>query len=1273
MAIKLKTGNTNWANLKKVFAKTGTSTWSPVKEVFAKLTTGWQKIWPGNAPAVNENDPIDIRLTSYSGARATSPQYINVKLYGNDGSYTGTTPIVKSGRKMRVASDSSGNGTRSVVENSDIFDMSTATATDRFYADGWYLFYELRASNIDGDLDAFSPPIKIIKRVPQFSGVSLDGTVDIGQQLTFSFTAQNFYYNSPDYLNSYVRWWRNTSKVPGGIILRTDDLYDVNRVGTAWGDGYQNSPTSITANSTYDVQSADVAAGTYVIAELVLVNSYHDHFGGSTGTYISSGDAPVVDSVYFRDNNDNNGFDNSSLSPYFQPKLPVATPLSLKANISGVTPETTYRVRYRIYNANTGVYWRPFDQVAASSGTAAWQTYTPSVSFSGGSSIITDVFVIDSSTFNGGTYSFAGSNYPTWELEIEVSAVRPGFARVYGDPIFQYISYSLGRTSVPSISASPSTGGSPLTVTFSGQITAFPAGNAYPRAYRINYGDGQISSWQTFATNSANPTYSNTYTYTSQGTFTASIETWPAFTTDSDTVSVISVPNAPTSLTATTSRNDGVLLNWNAVSGANYYEIYWQSIQGGGPVNQSTFADFGQDNSITTNSFLDTSIPLGQTRYYRVRARSASTSSGLNCSNWFPNSGTNGVTGTRIQVTPGIPTWISAVANGNGSSNQSISLSWNASSNAARYELFFNGNGSTPLDTNTADYGGSAPFITGTSYVTPGIFFANSTYYWWVRAVSSDGTKSGWSLVRSVTTNSDSLTAPTITSVVAGNLGGAVTVNFTGGSGPFYQIYWTTGSAPTTAVPIDGSGSSSPITDSTGPGFSSSWKMYIRSTSTLTQTAVGPSSLASAWSAGFPFDMTVPAPVNTVAPTLTPTSIAVGTVLTAGVGTWSNSPTSYDIRIYRGTANVSTGETLSASGTGTSLTYTVTQADFDSGQRYFRTYVNATNSGGSSGFVAGQERGPIATPVITPTNATAPTISGGLAVGTVITFGVGTWNNSPTSYDLRLYRGTQFVSSGETLSKSAGNVTSSTYTITQADFNSTQKYFRAFASATNAGGTSSLIAGGEIGPITAAPVAIPSGGSVTLTGTAQVGQTLSASTSGWSGSPTSYDIRIVRGTAGVIIGETLKASSATSSVSYTIAAEDQGFYFKAFASATNSGGTSSFASSAERGPTSAAPPPTAPGAPTGVSVSGSGSVSWTAPTSGGAVASYEIEFFTASNSSGSNASSSNSVIGIPSSPYQLGSPYGGTNANYARARVRARNAGGASSYSAWFPSSTTYV
>lgn len=114
------------------------------------------------------------------------------------------------------------------------------------------------------------------------------------------------------------------------------------------------------------------------------------------------------------------------------------------------------------------------------------------------------------------------------------------------------------------------------------------------------------------------------------------------------TFNTSAIPAAPTSLTATTNRTDGVQLSWSAVSGANYYEIYWQASQGTGPVNQSSFADFGSDNSITTNTFLDTTISAGSTRYYRVRARTSSSyNNGANSSDWYPAPANNAITGTR--------------------------------------------------------------------------------------------------------------------------------------------------------------------------------------------------------------------------------------------------------------------------------------------------------------------------------------------------------------------------------------------------------------------------------------------------------------------------------------------------------------------------------------------------------------------------------------------------------------------------------------------------
>jgi hypothetical protein len=118
-----------------------------------------------------------------------------------------------------------------------------------------------------------------------------------------------------------------------------------------------------------------------------------------------------------------------------------------------------------------------------------------------------------------------------------------------------------------------------------------------------------------------------------------------------------------------------------------------------------------------------------------------------------------------------------------------------------------------------------------------------------------------------------------------------------------------------------------------------------------------------------------------------------------------------------------------------------------------------------------------------PVNTAVPTLTptGAYSAGDTLTFGVGSWSNTPTSYSLRLYRGTQFVATSETLVKDAGNVTSSTYTIPASDYDGTGRYYyRAFATATNSGGTSNsgvYTAGAEGGPL-AQPLSSPTPTSV---------------------------------------------------------------------------------------------------------------------------------------------------------------------------------------------------
>lgn len=306
----------------------------------------------------------------------------------------------------------------------------------------------------------------------------------------------------------------------------------------------------------------------------------------------------------------------------------------------------------------------------------------------------------------------------------------------------------------------------------------------------------------------------------------------------------------------------------------------------------------------------------------------------------------------------------------------------------------------------------------------------------------------------------------------------------------------------------------------------------------------------------------------------------------------------------------------------------------------------------------------LANPV--PTNASPPTLSpvGGYTAGQVLTYGVGSWNNSPTSYDLRLYRGTAGVATSETLVASSTS-SSATHTIQAAEYDGTGRYYyRAFASATNSGGTSPIVSGTEGGPL-AQPVVIPSGGSVSIstnTGTYQVGSVITYSTSGWAGSPTSYSLRLHNGTSPVLTSDPQRGSTTASSATYTIASGDVSNYFKAWATASNSAGTSTDASSSQVGPATAAPV-SAPGVPS-VSNNYDGYISsyytWTLTIgqgSGGTPTGYDWELQLSSNGSTVSASASGNVSGSGTKTVTRNS------STYSYARWRARATG--SSTSAW--------
>ena len=195
-------------------------------------------------------------------------------------------------------------------------------------------------------------------------------------------------------------------------------------------------------------------------------------------------------------------------------------------------------------------------------------------------------------------------------------------------------------------------------------------------------------------------------------------------------------------------------------------------------------------------------------------------------------------------------------------------------------------------------------YFNGTVATTSGIPWSAIPYTVWKNITAADIDDSFTAVVTSANQQAPILTAPTITSVSVSNQGGPVSVNFTGGSGPFYQAYWTGNTPPTTAVTPDASGSSSPLTDPSGPASTTTVYMYVRSVLTQAETSVGPSSLASAWSDGVAFNMISTDLTQNTAPTARATNtFSTSTVkyldsITWSSGTYTNASSISSVLLY---------------------------------------------------------------------------------------------------------------------------------------------------------------------------------------------------------------------------------------------------------------------------------------------------------------------------------------------------------------------------------------
>ena len=235
------------------------------------------------------------------------------------------------------------------------------------------------------------------------------------------------------------------------------------------------------------------------------------------------------------------------------------------------------------------------------------------------------------------------------------------------------------------------------------------------------------------------------------------------------------------------------------------------------------------------------------------------------------------------------------------------------------------------------------------------------------------------------------------------------------------------------------------------------------------------------------YTWTVTPPSNVSSPTLSGTAV-VGQTLTASTGTWTGSPApSFS---YQWQDCDQSGQNCTAISGATSSTYTVGAGDVGS---TLKVVVTGTTSAGS-GQASSQASNVVQGSAQAPHNTVAPGISGTATQGQTLTASTGTWTGSPApSFG---YQWQDCDPSGQNCTAISG-ATSSSYTLGTGDVGSTVEVVVTGTNSAGSGQASSQASNVVQGSAQAPQNTVAPG----ISGTATQGQTLTASTGTWTGSP----------------------------------------------------------------------------------------------------------------------------------------------------------------------------
>jgi hypothetical protein len=307
---------------------------------------------------------------------------------------------------------------------------------------------------------------------------------------------------------------------------------------------------------------------------------------------------------------------------------------------------------------------------------------------------------------------------------------------------------------------------------------------------------------------------------------------------------------------------------------------------------------------------------------------------------------------------------------------------------------------------------------------------------------------------------------------------------------------------------------------------------------------------------------------------------APGQLLTATTGTWTNDPTSFAYQWLRCPADGGAGDGSNCAtiAGATSGGYVVSQDDVGF---TLRVKVTAANGDGNGSATSNATAVVGASGSGAPVNTAEPQISGSAIQGQTLTGTTGTWTNNPTSFAYQWLRCPQSGGQGDGSDCSAeANGSNSTYVLASTDVNFR---IRLRVTASNTSGNSSaasnptaIVQAASTAPINTSPPVI--------SGSAVVGQTLTAAPGKWSGSgPITYAYQWLRcDRNGATCGDVAKATT----FGHVVQPSELGATLRVRVTATNGGGSTQSISA----PTAVVTGGTTP-TPTSGCTGGGGSVS----------------------------------------------------------------------------------